>query len=126
MARDAPTPPTSTTGLTPRAGGIIAYLFGWVTGALLLLTEKSDPEIRFHAAQSLLAFGSTTLLLTSLGFLSGFPGLGEFAAFLFVLLAFPATMLWIFMMIMAAQERHYLLPRIGELAERWADHKRSR
>lgn len=112
--------PTSTTGLSRRAGGVIAYLFGWVTGLMLFLTERRDAEIRFHAAQSILALGGATLVLAFLSFLAGFPGIGPFAAFLFPLLAFPATMLWIFLMIMGFQERHFLLPRIGEIAERWA------
>lgn len=119
-----PTPPASSTGLSTRAGSFIAYLFGWITGVMLLLAERRDPEIRFHAAQSVLLFGGMTLLLSFLSWLAQFVGIGPVAAFLFILLAFPATMLWIFMMIIGFQERHLLVPPVGDLAERLAGRSR--
>jgi uncharacterized membrane protein len=34
--------------------GLLAYLFGWVTGLVFFLIEKEHREVRFHAAQSIL------------------------------------------------------------------------
>jgi hypothetical protein len=39
--------------LGPGLGGALAYLFWWITGAILLVVAKND-YIRFHAAQSVI------------------------------------------------------------------------
>jgi uncharacterized membrane protein len=52
----------SSTGLPPRAGAVLAYLAWWVTGALMLLVERRDRFVRFHAAQSLAGLGAIWLL----------------------------------------------------------------
>jgi uncharacterized membrane protein len=52
----------SSTGLAPRTGALLAYLGWWVTGGLMLLVERRDPFVRFHAAQSLLGLGVVWLL----------------------------------------------------------------
>ncbi len=50
----SPAVETGQTGLPRPAAAAIAYLGGPVTGAALLLLERRDPAIRFHAVQSLL------------------------------------------------------------------------
>lgn len=58
-------------GLSPRAASLLAYSAGWISGLLVLRFEEHDREVRFHAAQSLLAFGALTLvglLLMALAF----------------------------------------------------------
>lgn len=52
----------SSTGLRPRTGAILAYLAWWVTGGLMLLVERRDPYVRFHAAQALIGLGAVWLL----------------------------------------------------------------
>jgi uncharacterized membrane protein len=52
----------STTGLQPRTAAMLAYLAWWVTGALMLMVERRDRFVRFHAAQSLAALGALWLL----------------------------------------------------------------
>jgi uncharacterized membrane protein len=37
---------------------VLAYLGWWVTGGLLLLLERRQREIRFHAAQSFVGLGA--------------------------------------------------------------------
>lgn len=52
----------STTGLRPRTGAVLAYLAWWVTGGLMLLVERRDPYVRFHAAQALTGLGAVWLM----------------------------------------------------------------
>jgi uncharacterized membrane protein len=52
----------SSTGLEPRTGALLAYLGWWVTGGLMLLVERRDRSVRFHAAQALLGLGLIWLL----------------------------------------------------------------
>jgi uncharacterized membrane protein len=40
---------------------VLAYLGWWVTGALVLLIERRDPFIRYHAAQAAVGLGAIWL-----------------------------------------------------------------
>lgn len=62
MTRAAP-PGGAALGLDPRAAAVLAYSAWWVTGALFLLVERHDPRVRFHAAQSVLAFGAVSIAI---------------------------------------------------------------
>ena len=52
----------SSTGLEPRTGAFLAYLAWWVTGALMLVLERRDSFVRFHAAQALVGLGAIWVL----------------------------------------------------------------
>ena len=47
--------------------GAAAYLLGPITGIILLLIEKDNGYVRFHAMQSTLVFGAIFLLNVVLG-----------------------------------------------------------
>lgn len=76
-----------TSGLSPRTGAVLAYLAWWVTGALMLLVERRDATIRFHAAQALVGLGAI--------WLAGVVAAG--AAFLLLLFSSSAfsVLLWV-------------------------------
>jgi uncharacterized membrane protein len=57
----APTPPSSS-GLDPHVAAMLAYLAWWVTGILFYLIERDNRFVRFHAAQSIVAFGGISIL----------------------------------------------------------------
>lgn len=85
----------SSTGLSETIATFIAYLFGWISGLLMLLVEKDSEEIRFHGAQSVTVFGTLTVLNILLPFI---PAVGPL---LLGVLA-PVTMLaWIVLMVMS-------------------------
>jgi uncharacterized membrane protein len=50
-------PSASALGPNPRVASAIAYAGGWASGALIWLVERERPAVRFHAMQSMLAFG---------------------------------------------------------------------
>src|SRR5688500_652548 len=54
---------TSSTGLSPRVAAPLAYAGWWVTGVILWFVERRDRAIRFHAAQSIAAFGVVACLI---------------------------------------------------------------
>ena len=60
-AAAAPTPvaiaPWVLRGLQENVAGLLCYLLGWLTGIIFLLIDKR-PFVRFHAAQSIVVFGS--------------------------------------------------------------------
>jgi uncharacterized membrane protein len=47
----------SALGPNPRFASAIAYAGWWASGALVWLVERDRPPVRFHAMQSMLAFG---------------------------------------------------------------------
>lgn len=52
----------TTIGLSTRKASLLAYSAGWISGLLVLWLEGRNRQVRFHAAQALLAFGTLTLL----------------------------------------------------------------
>jgi uncharacterized membrane protein len=101
-----------TTGLPPRSGALLAYLGWWVTGGLMLLMERRDGFIRFHAAQALVGLGALWLA-----------GLLLFAG-AFLLLSVSETAfrlaLWLSLATWAAGVGVWIVGLVGALrGERW-------
>ncbi|GGA49138.1 hypothetical protein GCM10007416_22830 [Kroppenstedtia guangzhouensis] len=102
----------SSVDLDPKVAAVLSYLLGWVSGLIFLLLEKENRFVRFHAAQSIVTFGSLTLLNLVAGVI---PILGGIIHFLI----WPVTLiLWIVLMVKAYQEEWYRLPVAGEISEK--------
>jgi uncharacterized membrane protein len=61
---------SSSTGLSSRTASALAYGGWWVTGLIVWFIERHDRVARFHAAQSVVAFGTIAFLVLSFGFLA--------------------------------------------------------
>jgi uncharacterized membrane protein len=101
----------SSTGRHSNLAGALAYVLGLITGVALLVMEKRDDYVRFHAMQSTIVFGGV-LVLNFL--LLGVPVIGLMLYSPFLLAVF---LLWIFLIVQAIFGRRYKLPYVGELAE---------
>ena len=96
--------------------GAVAYLGWWVTGVILLLVEKKNQFVRFHAMQSIMLFGSFTLLYIVLGIV---PILGWLIALILSpIIVIAAFVLWVILMWKAYSGEKYKLPYFGDLAEK--------
>ncbi len=96
--------------------GALAYLAGPVTGILLLLTEKKNEYIRFHAMQSTLLFGGIILLYVVLGII---PIIGWLILVLVsAILPLVSFILWLVLMWKAYNGEKYKLPYFGDLAQK--------
>ena len=88
------------------------YIWGWLSGLIVILVEKEEQDIRFHALQSIVVFGGINLLhvflVTSL---IGFP--------LIPILGLVMLVLWVILIVKALQGEKYKLPFAGDLAEKW-------
>ena len=51
-----------------QTGSLVAYVLGWVTG-LVMYFVSDDPEVKFNAAQSIIFFGSLSIIVVILSFL---------------------------------------------------------
>lgn len=96
--------------------GAIAYLGWWVTGLLLLLTQKENSYIRFHAMQSTVFFGGVTLLFVLFGIV---PIIGWIIGILISPVIWVISfVLWLVLMWKAYSGEKYKLPYFGALAEK--------
>ncbi|HZU19429.1 MAG TPA: hypothetical protein VFD01_22880 [Candidatus Dormibacteraeota bacterium] len=45
-----------------RTGALLAYALMWLSGIVLLIVARQDPDVRYHSAQSTVFFGGVTAL----------------------------------------------------------------
>jgi len=114
---------SSSTGLSRRVAAPLAYAGWWVTGAVLWFVERRDRTIRFHAAQSIAAFGMVAFLILAFGALalaslSFLPA--AFNLFLWAALAtwVGGVILWIVTLWKAATGHAWRIPVAADLADR--------
>jgi uncharacterized membrane protein len=102
----------TSTGLEANLAAALTYLLGFISGIAFLVLEKENRFVRFHALQSVLAFGGITLVWL---LLNAVPILG----FIFgVLVIIPASaILWLVLMFKAYQGEEFKLPIVGQIAE---------
>ena len=104
----------TSTGLKENVASVLCYVLGWVSGIVFLIIEPNNKTIKFHAFQSIIVFGTLTvasILLTWIPFIGLFFGavIGGLGFFL-----------WLFLIVMASQDKKYKLPVAGDMAEKWA------
>lgn len=99
-------------GLNENLAGSLAYLFGFVTGFLLLIIEKENHFVRFHALQSILLSITFLTVFTVLGML---PVIGWLSG---VILSPIGLVLWIILMLNASNGKYSKVFYIGRFAEK--------
>src|SRR4051812_26924250 len=99
-------------GLDENLGGTLAYALGWVTGIAMLLAERNNRFVRFHAIQSIVVFGS----LCGLWFIGW--SISIFGWLFFALVIPPiSAVLWLLLLFKAYQGEQFKLPIAGDIAE---------
>jgi uncharacterized membrane protein len=105
-------PAGTSTGLSPNIAGLLCYVAGWITGIIFLVLEQKNKFVRFHAAQSIVAFGTITVAGVILGLI---PLVGVAFSSIIGIVGF---IVWIIMMVKAANGEWYKLPWAGDVAEK--------
>lgn len=115
----------SSTGLEPTFAAALAYLAGPFSGLILLLAERSNRFVRFHAWQAIIGLGGLGLLAVALlvtAFLGLFVSPAVFRAF--YIAAGVAAVLWLAAwgtcLVKAFGGAVWKLPLAGAVAERRA------
>jgi uncharacterized membrane protein len=111
--------------LPENVAAALSYLFGWISGLVFLLFDRR-PFVRYHAAQSVMVFGTLSLLLLVFsGFFLG-TFLPQAAAVLF-LLHRMMELVWlaiaILLMLKASSGERYRFPYAAQYADRAAGTK---
>ena len=94
-----------------RLVAVAAYLGGLITGVIVLVVEKHDRFVRFHAMQSVVTFVGVMVVYLAL---SGLPVIGPVVSVPFRI---GAYVVWIFLMFKAWRGEAYRLPYVGDFAE---------
>jgi uncharacterized membrane protein len=100
-----------TTSLTPNVAGLLCYLGFWVTGIIFIVLERKNQWVRFHAAQSIVTFGSLFIISGLVGWI---PVVGDIFSTLIGILGF---ILWIILMVKAYHGEYFKLAVAGDIAE---------
>ena len=99
-------------GLQQNIAGLLCYVLGWITGIVFLIIEKENKFVRFHAVQSIVVFGTYTLIVIILNFI---PVVGWIIS---VILGIAAFIIWIVLMLKAYQGEMFKLPVAGDFTEK--------
>jgi len=113
---------STTTGLDVRLASVLCYSVWWITGGLFLLLEREQRTVRFHAAQSLVLFGSVSVLLVALGAVSALALVvssqsSQMVRFLADLLWAGAAILWLVLVLRAWRGETWRVPLVAALAD---------
>jgi uncharacterized membrane protein len=115
----------TTLGIPERWERVLCYALGWLSGIVLLIVEQRNHNVRRHAAQSMIVFGTLSILLWIVGLLHGLFGAIPLIGFLFgfgfgflsVALWFVTVAAWLLLMLMAYARPDFFLP-LGRRYER--------
>jgi len=113
----------TSTGLTENVAGLLCYVAGWVSGLVFILIEKENKIVRFHAMQSIVAFGAITVLLIILTTLGLMPVIGILFDILSIFAWILSVVLWIVLMVKAYQGTNFKLPWAGDFAQKLLEQK---
>lgn len=118
-------PPASSTGLEPRLAVLLTYLGWWITGLVFLAVEKQHRGVRFHAAQSLVLFGTLSVVMFVLAgaavvSLLAAPAVGQAVVGVNQLVWLIAAVLWVVLVLKAIRGESWRVPMAAPLADRLA------
>ena len=107
------------TGLTQNMEGALAYLLGPITGIVLLVVEKDNRFVRFHAMQSTILGLVWIVVSYALQLFLYVPVLGWLVSLLTSLvLGLGGLLLWLYLMWQAFNGKEWEVPVVGAFARK--------
>ena len=107
----------------------LCYLLFWVTGIIFLIIEKDNRLVRFHAMQSIVLFGTVTIIFFIIGVIDRiiiYTSAWDYTGFFIFIniidiftagLSFLVFLLWLFLIIKSLQGESVKLPYFGKLVD---------
>ena len=115
----------STMSMNPRIAALLSNALIWIGGLFFFFAERKNRFVRFNAAQSVLFFGSVSIVfevISLLGFLAAIPlvgwAFGIILGALHLVLLLGAALVWAFLCFQAYRGAKTKLPFFGDYAER--------
>jgi uncharacterized membrane protein len=115
----------TSTGLDARLASALAYLAGWVTGALFLAIERQHAAVRFHAAQAVVVFGALSVVMALCVAAALLGALVSATAFRVLITVTNLTwlvgaLLWAWLLLKASRGERWRVPGTTRLVDRLA------
>ena len=110
--------------LDKKTSAILSYALGWLTGIIFLFVGKNDPDVKFHAAQSIVFFAAVSVLNVVLSIVGSLLGaLGIIFSLAGLVLGVFALVVWIMAMVQANNSGGVRaeLPLVGKFVAPFAD-----
>ncbi|WP_063046626.1 DUF4870 domain-containing protein [Nocardia pseudovaccinii] len=119
-------PPTNQpqSGLDKKTSAILSYALGWLTGIIFLFVGKNDPDVKFHASQSIVFFGAVSVLNIVLSIVGSLLGvLGIIFSLAGLAVAVFAVVVWIMALVQTNNTGGVRaeLPIVGRFTAPYAD-----
>jgi uncharacterized membrane protein len=95
----------------------LSYVFSFVSGIIVLVLEKENKFVRFHAMQSVLLGVGLAVVNIILNVLGGIPLIGIIPVLVQSVLGVAALALMVLLFIKAFGHETYKLPILGDVAE---------
>ncbi len=105
-------PQDTSVNMAPNVAGLLCYIGVWITGLIFFILEQKNSWIRYHAAQSIVVFGTLFVAGMILGWI---PFIGTVFSSIIGIIGF---VLWIVLMVKAYNGERYKIPWAGDIAER--------
>ncbi len=105
-------------GVNENIAGVIAYLFGLISGIIILVIEKDNKFVRFHAAQSTVLSMAIIVFSIVIMMVGWIPIIGWLIALLSIFVYLAIFLLWIFLMYKAFSGEMYRLPMLADYADK--------
>lgn len=111
----------SSTGLDPKVAVLLAYLFSWLGGLIILLLEKENKFVKWNALQALILGIIEVVAIVVISVILGLiPYIGWFFfSWLGWVIAAAAWILAIVAIVMAFQGKTFRIPGIASLADKY-------
>jgi uncharacterized membrane protein len=115
--------PAASSGIDKRTGAFLSYLLGWITGLIMLFVGKNDPDVKYHAAQSLVFFGSLTVINFILGILGSLSHTLFFLGWITNLIGLFGFIMWIICLYKAwsGGGARFQIPLVGGIVSPYAE-----
>ena len=105
-------------GLNENIAGALSYVFTFFSGIVVLVMEKENKFVRFHALQSTIWFVFLCVLGWALRILAGIPLLGLLIGVVAWAVGVISFASWVLLIVMAVKGETFKLPVIGDVV--WA------
>jgi len=112
-----PPQPMASSGMDKKTAALLSYLVGWITGIIFLFVGKDDPDIKYHAAQSIIFFGGISVIEILVNIVVSISSSLAFLGWLNALLNLVAFLGWLYCLYKAwtGNGARFEIPVIGSI-----------
>src|SRR5438045_4660246 len=108
-------PAAASSGMDKRTAALLSYLITWITGLIFLFVAKNDPDVKYHAAQSVVFFGGLSVLIVVINIVTGIVHALGFLGILSFLLWLYGFVMWIVCLVQSFSNNgaRFEIPLVG-------------